>query len=115
MNKMKYKRFNKFLKFILFKGVIGVSLWPFGIYYKSKLTNRLKNHEGIHWCQQREMAGIFFYLWYFIEWILRLIPFGLKAYRNISFEREAKTHELDLEYTHPFYGWVKYIFTKTKE
>jgi len=113
---MKYKKFNKFLKWILFKKVMAITLFPFGIYYKSEivLTTRLKNHEKIHWYQQREMIGILFYLWYFIEWILKLVPFGSKAYRNISFEREAKKHELDLKYTHPFYGWIKYIVLESK-
>ena len=53
------------------------------------------NHESIHWEQQKEMLGILFYVWYGIEYLVRLIQYrdGDKAYRNISFEREANIFE----------------------
>ena len=53
------------------------------------------NHESIHSAQMKEILYIFFYLWYFIEWLVRLIQYRNfnKAYRNISFEREAYKNE----------------------
>jgi len=56
-----------------------------------KLTDAEKNHELIHTRQMLEMLIIFFYLSYIIEWLIRLIQYRdrLKAYENISYEREA--------------------------
>lgn len=60
----------------------------------------LLNHERIHLRQQIEMLVIPFYLWYGIEFLLRLMAFKNidVAYRNICFEREAYANERDLEY-----------------
>ena len=51
-----------------------------------------RKHEKIHIAQQKEMLVIPFYLWYFIEWLVRLFKKG-NAYQNISFEREAYVNE----------------------
>ena len=59
----------------------------------------------IHWKQQMEMLIIPFYVWYFIEWVIKLFKYGKKAYYNISFEREANQRS---EYRKPF-AWIKYI------
>lgn len=69
-------------------------------------------HEEIHTIQMREMWYIFFYIWYFIEWLVRLCieRNAHKAYRNISFEREAYKNENDLEYleNRKLFSWFKY-------
>ena len=46
------------------------------------------------------LAFVFFYLWYGIEWLVRLIQYRdrLSAYYNISFEREAYSNQSDLGY-----------------
>ncbi|MBR8703498.1 hypothetical protein [Porphyromonas levii] len=64
------------------------------------------NHERIHTAQMKEMGYILFYVWYFIEWLVRL-PFKGNAYRNISFEREAYLHQSDLDYLNrrKHYAW----------
>ena len=54
------------------------------------------NHEKIHTAQIKEMLYVFFYVWYVIEWLIRL-PKG-NAYRNISFEREAYANDKDPNY-----------------
>lgn len=56
-------------------------------------------HENIHWLQEKEMLIIFFYLWYIIEFLCKLIYYRKwhTAYRAISFEREA--------YSYQEYGW----------
>jgi hypothetical protein len=54
-----------------------------------------------------------FYLWYWVEWIVRLFRYGKWAYNHISFEQEAylKQHLDDyLKYRKPF-AWVKYLFS----
>lgn len=72
-------------------------------------------HENIHLRQQKEMLIVFFYLWYGIEWIVRLIQYkdSYEAYRNISFEREAyeNENEYDDEYldVRKPYEWIHYL------
>ena len=38
-----------------------------------KMTDVDFNHEAIHTKQMKEMLYVFFYLWYVIEWIVRLL------------------------------------------
>lgn len=68
--------------------------------YKSRLNERAINHERIHFEQQKETLFLGFFLWYAIEWIVRLLFYfnAKKAYRNLLFEREARKNEGDLEY-----------------
>lgn len=68
------------------------------------------NHEAIHTEQMKEMLYIFFYIWYIIEWTIRLFKKG-NAYRNISFEQEAYSNQNDLNYlkNRKHYGWFKYL------
>jgi len=64
MCKPKVKKINGFLKLVLQKDVIGITLAPFGIYLNDNyLLDKITiNHESIHWKQQMEMLIIFFYL-----------------------------------------------------
>jgi len=57
------------------------------------------------------MLIVFFYLWYLIEWIVKLFKYGKQAYVNVSFEREANTHENDVNYeiTRKSYSWIKFL------
>ena len=56
------------------------------------------------------MLYVFFYLWYFIEWIIRLFRKG-NAYKNLCFEKEAYNNEDDLTYlaTRPSFAWWWYL------
>ncbi|MFD2915535.1 hypothetical protein [Psychroserpens luteus] len=58
------------------------------------------NHEKIHLRQQLELLVIPFYVFYVVEFSIRLIQYKkwYLAYQNISFEREAFTKEKDLNY-----------------
>lgn len=71
------------------------------------------NHERIHTAQQRELLFIPFYILYVIEWLFRLIQYRNwdKAYRNISFEREAYAHGHDHHYlkNRKHFSFLKYI------
>ena len=117
----------------------GITLWPVGIYIENdprlfmgkpkKLENGLNEvslstyadelirHELIHWEQQKETLGIVFYLWYFFEWLFRVItqPWNT-AYADISFELEANAYEKDPEYleNRKGYEWIKFV-GKNKE
>lgn len=70
-------------------------------------------HETIHTKQIIEMLIIFFYIWYAIEWIVRLIierdPH--RAYRKVSFEQEAYGNEKFICYhsTRKHFNWIKYL------
>ena len=69
-------------------------------------------HEAIHSEQMKEMGYIFFYLWYFVEWMFRvLLPPYDTAYKDISFEREANANQGDSGYLEGRrrYGWIKYL------
>lgn len=96
---------------IPFPGYKAINL--FGILFARKGSNIddvTINHESIHTEQMKEMLYIFFYIWYIIEWIIRLFKKG-NAYRNISFEQEAYDNENNLDYlkTRKHYGWFKYL------
>lgn len=96
------------------KGFKAITL--FGIVFARKDVNLGKmdeNHEAIHIKQGNEMLWVFFYLWYGIEWLIRLIQYRDKmlAYYNISFEREAYINQLDDEYLNirKLFSWIKYL------
>lgn len=111
---------DKFLNSISwFMQIGGITLWPYIVlrekynssaYYK-RLAERIINHESIHIRQQQEMLVIPFYLWYGIEWFLKLFKYGAKAYNNISFEREAHSNDENLNYLkeRKFWAWIKYL------
>ena len=71
------------------------------------------NHEMIHTLQMKEMGYVIFYLWYLVEWLVKLAKLrdSNKAYRAISFEREAYGNEKNLTYTitRAKYAWRKLI------
>ena len=102
-------------KFLLAKGFNGVSLWPFVILKNKSFKNDMVflNHEKIHLKQQAEMLLVFFYLWYAIEFVIRLLHYKNRflAYRNISFEKEAYENELDINYirSRRFWSFLKYL------
>ena len=74
------------------------------------LTKELVRHELIHTRQMRETLFVGFYLWYILEWLIRL-PLKGNAYLHISFEREAYEHmdEPDYLLRRRPYAWFKYL------
>lgn len=77
----------------------------FGVIFARKATiisDRTYRHEYIHTMQMKEMLYVFFYLWYVIEWFIRLVVIrnSHKAYRAISFEQEAYENENIGTYRH---------------
>jgi hypothetical protein len=61
----------------------------------------------------RELLYIPFYIIYFLEYLVRLITLQShkKAYRAISFEKEAYANQQDSSYkdTRKLYSWIKYL------
>jgi len=102
-------------RFLLRKNFDGITLWPILIVRNSELKDNkiFMNHERIHLRQHLEMLVVFYYLWYGIEYLIRLIQFcdSRQAYRNISFEREAYANEKDLDYLkkRPFWSFKGYL------
>lgn len=76
----------------------------------AKISSRIVNHEAIHTAQMKEMLYIFFYLWYLVEWLIRLPGKG-NAYNNISFEKEAYQNDHNKNYlkNRKHYSWVKFL------
>lgn len=79
-----------------------------------QVTPALINHERIHTRQMLEMGILFFYLWYLIEWLIRL-PMKGRAYTNLSFEREAYQNMYDMNYLErrKLFAWTKYLKRKS--
>jgi len=102
-------------KYLIPKGYRGVTVFPFVIlaYEKDRQDQSLINHEKIHIRQQLELLLLPFFIWYFLEYLIRLLQYGrhATAYRNISFEREAYNNDHNLEYiqNRKFWNFVNYI------
>ena len=93
---------------ITFKGFKCINL--FGILFCRKQLDKIDiNHEAIHTKQMQEMLYIPFYIWYIIEYLIKL--FIGNAYRNLSFEREAYNNQYNLNYLNnrKHYSWIKYV------
>lgn len=91
-----------------------INLFGFLFTKSDRLTERDINHEGIHTDQMEEMLYIGFYLWYSIEFLIKLlITFNWKrACYSISFEQEAYENERNLEYLNQrkYGAWLKKVF-----
>ena len=89
-------------KYLVPKGYRGLAVFPFVfVKYRADKENMVfLNHEKIHLRQQLELLIVLFFIWYFIEYLFRLVQYKNTdlAYRNISFEREAYANELNLAY-----------------
>ncbi len=86
--------------------LLGVLFVHPGVY----LSQELINHERIHTRQMLELAVLPFYVLYVVEWLVRL-PMRGNAYRNISFEREAYSHQHQPDYLkhRRHYAWRHYL------
>jgi len=102
-------------KYLIPRGYRGLVLFPFVFvkYGLDKENSVFVNHEKIHLRQQLEMLLIPFFIWYFLEFFVRLAQYKTfdLAYRNISFEREAYAKEKDLDYLkqRSFWKFLKYL------
>ncbi|MFV0326895.1 MAG: hypothetical protein ACK5LF_21365 [Bacteroides xylanisolvens] len=98
----------------------GYTINLFGVAFarpdREPLSGTTINHESIHTAQGKELLWIFFYIWYGIEWVIRLIQYRnrKKAYRNISFEREAYSNDENTTYltNRKLYSFLNYLKLK---
>lgn len=112
---------DKFLNSISwFMRVGGISIFPFVVvrekyrdreFWKKKLQF-IYNHESIHFHQTLELGIVFFYVFYCLEFLIKLPFYGKKTYVNLSFEREAYQNELNTLYlkSRKPYSWIKLIW-----
>ena len=104
-----------FSKYLFHSNFNAIAIWPFIILKSKNLKDNdvLIYHEKIHLQQQKEMLWLFFFIWYLIEFLLKLIKFKnpMMAYRNLSFEREAYANEHDKSYLKKrnFWNFIKYL------
>jgi hypothetical protein len=105
-------------KYLIPKGFRGMTVFPFIIlkYSFDSENKELVNHEKIHIRQQLELLVVPFFVWYFVEYAVRLIQYknANLAYRNISFEREAYANEQNFNYLkkRPFFSFISYLKIK---
>jgi hypothetical protein len=89
-------------KLLVRKGTKAMALFPFILLRDAKLKQdtNLILHERIHLKQQLELLVLPFYVIYGVEFLIHLVRYkdSEKAYRNISFEREAYASDWDFEY-----------------
>jgi hypothetical protein len=105
-------------KYLIPKGYRGLAAFPF-VFIKYRIDKENKTfvtHERIHLKQQLELLVIPFFIWYSLEYIVRLVQYKKMdlAYRNISFEREAYAHEMDFDYLkkRSFWGFLRFLHLK---
>lgn len=91
-----------------------VTIFPF-VFVQAKRMREdsvLINHEQIHIIQSLELLVLPFYVLYVMEFFIRFVrcrDFN-RAYRNISFEREAYHNETDLNYlkNRKYWSFIRY-------
>ena len=103
-------------KYLPPKGFSAINLFGVIFVRRGKQLNKLTiNHELIHTAQMKEMLYVLFYLWYGIEWLIRLVQYRdrMKAYYNISFEREAYANQYNLDFleSRRSWNWLYYLTT----
>lgn len=94
------------------KSYIAINL--FGVVFaKEPLNKTFLLHEKIHTVQQKELLFVGFYILYVMEWLFRLLLYRnlRKAYRTISFEREAYQNQQTDDYLEKrkHFAWIKRI------
>lgn len=97
-----------------------ITLYPF-IFVRNdsdKFDKILINHETIHIKQQKELFVIPFYIWYFLEWLIKIFVYKSfnNAYLNICFEKEAYKNEKNLDYlkTRKRFAFFSYLKKRDK-
>lgn len=65
-------------------------------------------------CSSARCSTFFFYLWYAVEWLLRLAYCrdGYKSYANLAFEREAYANQYNPRYPQQRrpYAWLHHLW-----
>lgn len=96
-------------KYLTPKGFRGITIYPFVFLSNKQDKDNLVfiTHERIHLQQQLELLILPFYVWYVLEFLIRLVQYKNRreAYYNICFEREAYRYENDFLYLKKRKNW----------
>ena len=89
------------------------------VWCRGPANTRIKNHERIHYLQQRELGFVLQWVLYLAFWLVLFVYYrdGARAYRCNAFEREAYDNDIDPHYLDdrkPF-AWVRYILDPSRE
>ena len=80
---------------------------------RGELSESTKNHETIHYIQQKELLMIFQWILYIVFYITGLIRYrnSQEAYYENPFEREAYANDKNLQYLEERkpYAWINYL------
>ena len=117
---MKLKRV--YCKHFPFSGYMALTIFPWVFIRescRSRYTPTANRHEMTHGLQQIETLWLLFFIWYGVEWLIKILfcKFDThRAYRSISFELEAYGNQGKVSYNseRKHYAWINYIF-KLKE
>lgn len=92
--------------------IYAIALFPF-VFCKDAITERVKNHETIHFQQQLETLIIPFYIIYLYDWIKSKVKglTGIEAYYAIRAEKEAYSNEGNFQYLEKRKRW-QWLFRK---
>ena len=83
---------------------------------KQRFTKKVERHETTHALQQIEMLWLLFFVWYGLEYLIKIVICKFdsdRAYFSVSFEQEAYACQNKFSYndTRKHYAWIKYLFT----
>ena len=99
---------------IPFPGFSAINL--FGVLFvrnDADIDEVMLNHEEIHTAQMKELWYVFFYLWYIVDWLIKLVVYRnfRDAYVNVVFEREAYANDEDEDYlkTRKRFAFIRYL------
>lgn len=110
-------------KILPVKGFGSMTLFNLLLTRQDHVGQQTINHETTHLEQAFDFhlwyfGFIIFYIWYILEWILKLPSalFGYRPYYSISFEQEAYRNQSNPNYLNErkHFAWLKYVF-KLKE
>ena len=103
------------IKYLVPKSYTAITIFPF-IFMKGesfRSNDVLLNHERIHLRQQIELLVLPFYIIYVLEFLFNYLKIKSwkKAYRGISFEKEAYENESDLNFLkrRPLWNFKSYF------
>lgn len=107
-------------RFLPFRGFTAINLFGVVVARRDRLplSRHTLHHEAIHTHQIKELFYIGFYVWYLVEWLLRLIQYRdfKRAYKNICFEREAFCNDADADYLkqRKLFAFIPYLVRSKK-